>query len=316
MNTAQRTAAQDGLVIANHGYRLLIEAEDGRCIPCTARKSLGGVICGDHVQWQPTAGDAGVVTTVQPRKAVLARPDQRGIARAVCANLDQIAVVGLVQADGDLSASERARIDAYLAAAEMLNIEALLIINKLDLLAPEMMARVQSSIAPYRDAGYTVLLASARDGSGTKELRERLAARRSVLVGESGAGKSSLTQLLLPDHDIRVGELSTRLGRGKHTTTVAMLFHLPGGGDIIDSPGVREFRLGMVEPATLARAFREFRPYLGDCRYRDCRHLDEPDCALALAASAGRLSPERLGSYRAIVLGDGRQPRRFATHTD
>ena len=316
MNTRHRTTVQEGLVIANHGHQLLIETREGHYISCVARKSAGGVICGDRVQWQASA-DGGVVVGVQARSAVLARPDQRGVAKPVCANLDQIAVVGLMQLEnGELSASERARIDAYLAAAEMLDINALLIVNKIDLLSAEALAVAQRNLAPYRDAGYTVILTSARSGTGVAELGARLAGRRSVLVGESGAGKSSLTQILLPDRDIRIGELSTRLGRGKHTTTVAMLFHLPGGGDIVDSPGVRDFRLGTVEPATLARAFREFRPYLGDCRYRDCRHLDEPDCALALAASEGRLSPERLESYRAIVLGDGRKSRRPVTYTD
>ncbi|MDR2877991.1 MAG: ribosome small subunit-dependent GTPase A [Chromatiales bacterium] len=307
-------AVHEGLIIANHGYRLVIETVDGRSIPGTSRKSLGSVVCGDHVQWQASADGAGVVIAVHPRTAMLARPDQRGIAKPVCANLDQIAVVGLMQPDsGVLTTSERARIDAYLAAAEMLSIDALLIINKIDLLTPVATAHAQKKLTPYRDAGYKVILTSARSaagmGTGMDELRAHLAGKRSVLVGESGAGKSSLTQLLLPDRDIRIGELSTRLERGKHTTTVAMLFRLPGGGDIIDSPGVREFHLGTVEPSALAHAFREFRPHLGNCRYRDCRHLSEPDCALSEAATAGQLSPERLESYRAIVLGDGRRSR-------
>ncbi len=127
-----------------------------------------------------------------------------------------------------------------------------------------------------------------------------------MLVGESGVGKSSLSKLLLPERDIRIGALSQGDGKGRHTTTVALLFHLPAGGDIIDSPGVREFRLGSVDAETLAAAFRDFRPFLGHCRYRNCRHLREPDCALAQAVESGTLDRGRLDSYRAI-LADGEE---------
>lgn len=295
---------QDGLVIANYGRTLLVETQNGHRLPCVARRSAAGAVCGDRVQWQASGDGGGVVLAVQPRSAVLARPDGRGAQRPVCANLDQIAVVGAVRHEtGHLPASERARIDAYLAAAEMLRIDALLIVNKIDLLPAPARPALEQAVAPYRAAGYAVICTSTLTRAGMAELGERFRDRRSVLVGESGVGKSSLTQVLLPDLDIRIGELSPGDGKGRHTTTVTLLFHLPGGGDLIDSPGVREFRLGKVEPAALADAFREFRPYLGACRYRDCRHLNEPGCALALAADEGRLSRERLAGYREILLG-------------
>lgn len=308
MTTASDLGEQHGLVIANHGHTLLVETTDGRMVPCVARRTLGGIHCGDRVRWQQADDSSGVIVGVEPRGAVLARPDARGIPRPVCVNLDQIVIVGLALPDsGAIAESDRIRIDAYLAAAELLKVDALLLINKIDLhQRPSARATLDASTAAWRDAGYEVLHTSTRTGAGMDILRARLRGRRSVLVGESGAGKSSLAAALLPDREIRVGEISSGIGRGRHTTTVTMLFRLPGGGDIIDSPGVREFRLGEVAPADLAAAFRDFRPFLGACRYRDCRHLNEPGCALEQAVADNRLSPDRLASYRTLLLPETR----------
>lgn len=295
---------QNGLIIAHYGRTLLVEGEDGREVNCAARRSATHAVCGDEVHWREE-GDGGVVLAVLPRRTILARPDQRGALKALCANIDQIVVVGAapnIAAGPD--AGERLHIDAYLAAAEMLGIDALLLINKTDLLPATARTSLDDSVAPYRSAGYPIITASTRSLEGMDELYARLDGRRSVLVGQSGVGKSSLSKVLLPDRDIRIGALSQGDGKGRHTTTVSLLFHLPAGGDIIDSPGVRGFRLGKVEPETLAAAFRDFRPLLGHCRYRNCRHLQEPDCALVQAAESGRLSRERLQSYRTL-LSDG-----------
>lgn len=308
MTTVNDDGEQYGLVIANHGHALLVETADGHMVPCAARRTLGGIHCGDRVRWQQADDSSGVIVGVEPRRTVLARPDARGIPRPVCVNLDQIVIVGLAPPDaGTIATSDRARIDAYLAAAELLGVGALLLINKIDLhQQPSTRAALDASTAAWRDAGYEVLHTSTRTGADMDLLRSRLRGRRSVLVGESGAGKSSLAAVLLPDRDIRIGAISSGIGRGRHTTTVTMLFRLPGGGDIIDSPGVREFRLGKVAPEELAAAFRDFRPFLGDCRYRDCRHMNEPGCALEQAVAENRLSPDRLASYRALLLPETR----------
>ncbi|MGE0226042.1 MAG: ribosome small subunit-dependent GTPase A, partial [Acetobacteraceae bacterium] len=142
---------------------------------------------------------------------------------------------------------------------------------------------------------------SARTRLGLSGLCAQLHGRTSVFVGESGVGKSSLLQALLPELEIRVGALSEAGGKGRHTTTSTLLFHLPEGGDIIDSPGVREFRLWQISPAELARGFREFGPFLGDCKFRDCIHDGEPGCAIALARERGKISRLRLDSYREIL---------------
>ena len=195
-------------------------------------------------------------------------------------------------------AGERLHIDAYLAAAEMLGIDALLLVNKTDLLPATARTSLDDSVAPYRSAGYPIITASTRSLEGMDELYARLDGRRSVLVGQSGVGKSSLSKVLLPDRDIRIGALSQGDGKGRHTTTVSLLFHLPAGGDIIDSPGVRGFRLGKVEPETLAAAFRDF---LGHCRYR----APSQDRTALVQAAKGRLSRERLELPH--MLSDGGQ---------
>lgn len=301
--TASDDSERSGLVIANHGYALLVETADGQLIPCVGRRTLGSIYCGDRVRWKPADGSRGVIVAVEPRETVLARLDDRGNPRPLCVNLQQIVIVGLATpGSGTISNSDRIRNDAYLAAAELLHIDALLLINKIDLCAGEAArAALDAETASWRNAGYEVLYTSTRTGEGIDELRAHLRDRRSVLVGESGAGKSSLASLLLPDRDIRIGEISAGIGRGRHTTTVAMLFHLPDGGDIIDSPGVQEFRLGQVSPEELANAFRDFRPFIGECRYRNCRHLNEPGCALEQAVAEGRLSGSRLASYRTLL---------------
>lgn len=302
MTAASDDGERSGLVIANHGYALLVETAEGQLVPCVGRRTLGSIYCGDRVRWKMADESSGVIVAVEPRETVLARIDDRGSPRPLCVNLNQIVVVGLATPSGTIGPSDRVRNDAYLAAAEFLNIEALLLINKVDLCAGEAArATLDAETASWRDAGYEVLYTSTKTSEGIDSLRARLRDRRSVLVGESGAGKSSLAALLLPEREIRIGEISAGIGRGRHTTTVSMLFHLPDGGDIIDSPGVREFRLGNVTPEELAPAFRDFRPFLGECRYRNCRHLNEPGCALEQAVAERRLSANRLASYRALL---------------
>lgn len=292
-----------GLVIANHGRTLLIETGDGALVPSVARRTVGAVICGDRVDCLPQPHGPAAVTRVHDRATLLSRPDARGKPKLLCANIDQLLVVAALSASDERGAASlnTSLIDSYLVAAEVTGIEALIVVNKIDLAGAERRNRLEDEVAVWREAGYRVLTASVKQGKGLDDIRAELCDRRSVLVGESGVGKSSLIDALIPGHDIRIGELSRAGGLGRHTTTVAMLFHLPGGGDLIDSPGVREFRLWPLPAAELANGFREFRPHLGDCRYRDCRHLGEPDCALVAAAARGEIRQARLDSYRRLL---------------
>lgn len=282
----------------------MIEDANGRLHPCVARKSAGRMVCGDRVEWMEQPDGTGIVTAVLPRKTLLERCDEQGKPRPMCADVDQLVIVAAVHAprssrDRPLSHG-RDLIDCYLAAAEILGIEAIIVVNKIDLLPGDFIT-LDATLEPYRAAGYAVFLTSALTGQGIAESRERLRIRRSVLVGESGVGKSSLIKTLLPDRDIRIGELAAVSGKGRHTTTTTVLFHLPEGGDIIDSPGVREFGLWNVAPRELASGFREFQNIIDCCRYRDCRHLAEPGCAVPAAVAKGVIHPERLDAYRRIL---------------
>ncbi len=219
----------------------------------------------------------------------------RGQLKPVAANVDQIIVVF-----APIPEPHANLIDRYLIAAEHAGIAPLLLLNKADLIDEGNRAALESLLGVYRQLDYPLLEVSAHDGAGMSALRERLDGRISVFVGQSGVGKSSLVNSLLPDVDTRVGALSEQTGKGTHTTTTARLFHFPGGGDLIDSPGIREFGLGHVSRDVEA-GFIEFRDLLGTCRFRDCRHDREPGCALLKALDDGRIQPQRMASYRHIL---------------
>jgi ribosome biogenesis GTPase len=288
-------AEQQGLVVANFGATLELETDRGETVRCQLRQNLPLVVVGDRVVWQ-RSGEGGVVTALQQRRSQLARPDALGELKAVAANLDQVLVVAAPapRYSADL-------INQYLAAAELTGIAPLLVFNKIDLIDSDNRSAVDTLLATYRTIGYRVLTASTKQRHGLDALIEQLKDKTSVFVGQSGVGKSSLVQSLLPEVAIDVGELSAQSGLGQHTTSTARLYHLPSGGHIIDAPGVREFRLWPMSRQALADGFIEFRPYLGQCKFRDCRHEHEPGCALREAVARGDISMMRLVSYLRIA---------------
>lgn len=186
-------------------------------------------------------------------------------------------------------------------AAEHAGIQPLLLLNKADLVDDDNSAMLDSLLGVYRQLDYPLLEVSAHGGGGMEDLQIRLDGHVSVFVGQSGVGKSSLVNSLLPGVDTRVGPLSELTGKGTHTTTTARLFHFPGGGELIDSPGIREFGLGHVSRHDVEAGFIEFRDLLGTCRFRDCKHDREPGCALLKALEDGRVQPQRMSSYRHIL---------------
>ena len=287
-----------GLVLAHHGQTSLVENTEGEVLRCATRRRLPRTVCGDRVLWTPTHAHEGIITRVLERRTVLARPDPNGRVRPVAANIDRIVVV-----IASRPSFEYGMLDRYLAAAEGIGATPLMVVNKADLLDGESRQRLEQRLALYRDIGYPLLFTSTRNTDGLTELHAALQDHTSVLVGQSGVGKSSLVQALLPDLDIRTGELSQVTGLGRHTTTVATLYHLPGGGDLIDSPGVRDFNLVEQAPQALEKGFREFAPWIGQCRFHNCRHAGEPGCAVADAARRGEIDPRRLESYRSLLPG-------------
>lgn len=281
---------------------MLVEDSAGKLTRCVARRTLGNIVCGDHVSWQPSGEQEGVITAITPRRSVLTRADGADRLRPLAANIDQILIVAAPE-----PAPEPFLIDKYTVAAELANTSPVLVINKADLLDSAGRRALDGALSGYIDTGYPVLYTSARQNTGLEQLADRLAGRTSILVGQSGVGKSSLIKRLLPELDIAIGRLSEASGQGRHTTTTTTLYHLPHGGELIDSPGVRDFRLGQVDPGALAGGFREFRPHLGHCRFSDCRHVSEPDCAVIAAVASGEISARRLESYRSLLETVSRQ---------
>lgn len=305
---SESAMGESGLVVRNFGQTLEIEDDTGKLHRCSARKKIVALVCGDKVVWQATSAAEGVVLALQPRQTLLIRPDSRGELKPVAANVSQLLVVTAprTSARADPAAEEddmldTALIDRYLIAAELSRLRAVIVINKVDLLTQEARNRAARLMAIYQTIGYRVLFTCATQNQGIAELVTILQDHTSVFCGPSGVGKSSLVQSLLPDQEIRIGELSSATGAGRHTTTLATLYHLPHGGNLIDSPGVRDFGLWHADPAEIAQGFVEFQPYTQSCRFANCSHLTEPGCAVQQAIETGGISAMRLNSYRRII---------------
>lgn len=282
-----------GLVIARYGRKILVEDEDGQRHSCHQRANLPTLVAGDEVRWIAEESGGGVVVARNPRRSALQRPDARGQLRPVAANIDLMLVVIAPRPEPHANL-----IDRYLVAAAHEHIAVALVLNKSDLLAGP--SEIDSLLDSYRALGYPVIC-TGRDDPEATAIQAVVKGQTLVLVGQSGVGKSSLIQRLLPQQDIRIGALSEAADKGRHTTTAAELFHLPGGGRLIDSPGIREFHLHHMPAASVAAGFREFLPHLGRCRFRDCSHRDDAGCALREAVEQGDISPSRFNSYLAIV---------------
>lgn len=285
-------APQTGRVITRHGHSLVVRDRAGDLWLCLFRQNLGDMVCGDHVVWQATGGAEGVVTARLERHSALTRPDYSGREKALAANVTQLVIVLAPEPEptGFL-------IDQYLVAAEQLGVEAIICLNKADLLDDARWQAFAARFAHYQAIGYPIIAVSAKREHGLQPLEQRLRSQTSILVGQSGVGKSSLVNALIPDQEAQVGRLSQATGLGRHTTSTTTLYELPTGGELIDSPGVRSFRLGAMDRAELEQGFREFRPFLGQCKFKNCAHEDEPQCAIRAAVAAGEIHPERLASF-------------------
>lgn len=286
---------QSGLVIANYGPALIIERSDAGLFRCAVRQNLGNIVCGDRVVWQALSEQEGIVIALEARRSLLSRPDYSGQLKPVAANLDQAVIILAPRPEPSESL-----IDRYLVVLNAAGIDALLVINKVDLLDAPALQAFEQRFAVYKEIGYRLLYASTRSDHGLDALRDCLNRRTSVMLGQSGVGKSSLIKALLPEREISIQALSEATGHGMHTTTTSMLYHLPVGGHLIDSPGVRSFEPGEVSLEQLAAGFVEFAPFLGSCRFSNCNHTVEPGCALRQALYDGRIDARRLQSFQQI----------------
>lgn len=296
--------ARDGVVISRFGMHADVEDADGSVHRCNIRRTIRSLVTGDRVLWRPgQEGGAtvkGIVEAVHERTSVLTRPDFYDGVKPIAANINQIVIVSAILPELSLNI-----IDRYLVASETLDVEPLLVLNKTDLLDDEGRAFVDEQMDIYRKIGYRVLMVSSHRKRGLAELEAELTDRISIFAGQSGVGKSSLLNALLGlelgDGEILTNDVSDVSGLGQHTTTAARLYHFPHGGDVIDSPGVREFGLWHLEPEQITRGFVEFREFLGHCKFRDCKHDTDPGCAIREAVENGEIDEARFENYHRIL---------------
>lgn len=279
-----------GTVVAAYGKRYQVElAETKQRLSCVTRGKKTDVACGDIVSIKLTDKHEGVIENILPRTTLLYRSNAFK-SKTLAANVTQIIIVLATQ-----PSFYEALLNRCLIAAEAAGIKALIVLNKCDLDDND---HAREKLERYAALGYRVLPLSAKQDISA--LRPYLQGEISILVGQSGMGKSTMVNALLPHEAVRTQEVSTVLDSGKHTTTAAHLYHLDAESILIDSPGLQEFGLHHLSPDQLEHAFIEFRPYLGKCRFNNCRHLQEPDCAITEAASAQKISAERLAIYKLL----------------
>jgi len=297
-----------GLVIKNTGSWVTVRLEDGSAVNCKMRGvlRLKGMRCtnpvavGDLVQVEDKGGESPVVGAIEPRKNYIIRRSSNLSKefQIIAANLDQAVLVATILHPE----TSTTFIDRFLATAEAYQVPAVLAFNKIDLLITEESREYLAEMkAMYERIGYPVVTMSATTGEGTDSLRALLAGKMSLLSGNSGVGKSSIINLMVPDAHVRVGDVSQTHHKGMHTTTFSELLDLPGGGAIIDTPGVKAFGTIDFERAEVAHYFPEIFKISSDCRFNNCTHTHEPGCAVLAAVEAGEISPTRFTSYLSIL---------------
>jgi ribosome biogenesis GTPase len=280
-----------GLVVAHLGKGIAVEVSDDaglaaeQLVLCQTLRKLDTVVVGDWVMLSMSSSEQGRIEQILPRGSVLQRPSRGNDTRPVAANLDTIFIVFAAEPECDFLL-----LDQYLAICENCNIDAALVLNKVDLpLSPS----IEAGLAYYQNLGYSLHRVSANQKIGIAGLQQALSQRTSMFAGQSGVGKSSLTNALLPERNLKINSVSEITRHGRHTTTAATLYHLPCGGNLIDSPGVAIFGLAGLSEGQLAWGYREFQPHISKCRFNDCRHVNDKDCAVRLAVEAGKISTER-----------------------
>ncbi len=283
-----------GTIIAAHGRHYLADA-GGKMLQCVTRGKKTNVAVGDVVHLKMTSEDQAVIEKIAERKTLLYRSDQYK-SKLLAANISRLFIVVATEPGFSDDLVSRA-----LVACEAAGVEAHLILNKTDV--AELLPRARERVAAYTRLGYPLheLSARARPEEAVATLMPLLEGHSSIFIGQSGMGKSSLINLLVPDADIAVREISEALDTGKHTTTFTRLYWLPGGASIIDSPGFQEFGLYHLTEGMLERAFVEFAPYLGGCKYYNCHHLAEPQCAVLGAVADGHIARMRHELYAQLV---------------
>jgi len=290
----------EALVLVSYGSQGVVLLPDGERKRCKFRRKVGRPFCGDRVLVARADDASLVVESILPRRNYFVRADERQRQHVIAANLDQVLIVVAARPLPSRDLMER-----YLVAVHSLGIEPVIVLNKTDLEVPQdesaAGATVLSHMPEYETLGYPVIRTSCKTEPGISALKPVLKDRTSILVGQSGVGKSSLINQLLPDLDIQTGALSTSTGKGTHTTTSTILYQFTDGGYLIDSPGVWEYGIWTLENHELVAGFIEFEPWLGKCRFNNCVHATEPDCAIKQAVADGHIRDWRYQSYLRLL---------------
>ncbi len=287
MNSALTT--QQGLVVASYGKRYQVELSDLTRVSCVTRGKKTDLACGDIVNIKLTDSAEGVVESNEPRKSILYRSNAYK-KKILAVNVTQVIIVLATQ-----PSFYEALLNRCLTAAEAANIKPLIILNKCDLTEAN---DAKKKLKVYQDLGYDIVYLSAK--KDIQPLLPYLDGHQSVLVGQSGMGKSTIINTLLPHEEVRTQEISDTLDSGKHTTTAAHLYHINQESTLIDSPGLQEFGLNHLDHEALELSFIEFKPFLGYCRFSNCTHQHEPDCAIINAVNEGKINRVRLAFYQQL----------------
>ncbi len=285
----------EALVIATFSRQMLLRLADGAEVRARIKGKKIRPVCGDKVDAEPIPNEPEwLITNIRPRTNELTRPDSRGRTEILAANLDFLVVVAAEAPPVDWFI-----VDRYLAAAELIGVSAMVVFNKTDLhVASDSSA---AALTDYETIGYKTISCSATDGSNMEQFSALLRGHTAIIVGQSGVGKSSLINQMLGDDRLRVSEISAATGEGRHTTVNSAMLMLPGGGSVIDSPGVRDYAPVIESPDDVVHGFREIRDYGQNCRFANCRHLREPDCAVKSAVESGQISARRYESFRRLL---------------
>ena len=316
IQSGELSSEQLGLVICRYSKHFEIEALEGDDIGTihrsVARTNLGSIVCGDKVIWRAGPDHTGVIESRLERISVLERPDNFGHLKPVAANIDQMLIVIACA-----PVPQPNLIDRYLVAAELMQITPIIVLNKADLLDSNNEGGITDLLNSYESLGYTTtrIISSRHQQPQLSNLPELIDQHTSIVVGQSGVGKSSLINTLLPHAKLEIGDLSEQTGEGTHTTTKANLFHLPSGGQLIDSPGIRDFSLWHIDPLQLQFGFVEIADAMKGCRFRDCKHENEPGCAVRGAVQNGDISHSRYTSYEKIKQSILEQQERLQLNT-
>lgn len=292
---------QSALLIAAHGRQFVVQTPAGRRLQCVTRARSHDFAVGDRVLIAETGADGAVIEDRIERRNEFKRSDSRRV-KVVAANLDAVACVIAPQPP-----FSEALLMRVLACAHEAAIEVAILVNKCDLV--DAFASIAPRLSVYRSLGYRVfeLAPGPEPADAVAQLSPWLRDRLTAVVGQSGMGKSTLINALVPDAALATQTISLALGTGRHTTTFTKAFELPGGGWIVDSPGFQEFVLGHLSDSQLAHAIPEIRARLGHCRFTNCRHLDEPGCAVLTDLASGRVDARRMQIWRELI----QDPRRL-----